>query len=150
MSNYFPIVLLSHLLFFFPTGSSGQSDSLASRVLDLHLEKFRWMTARDTARLSSLLATDAVYVHSNGWHESRKEMLDNVGSGRLRYHRVEVIEAGARAYGQTFIVNGRARFDVALEDQAWLLLLDYTEVYIRMDDGALRLVSRHACRVPEP
>jgi hypothetical protein len=150
MSNYFPIVLLSHLLFFFPTGSSGQSDSLASRVLDLHLEKFQWMVDRDTARLATLLASDAVYVHSNGWHEAREEVLANIGSGRLRYHRVEVSDATVRAYGPVFLVNGRARFDVALEDQAWLLLLDYTEAYFREESGTIRLVSRHACRVPEP
>lgn len=149
MNRFLPVVLALPFLFILPTGSWGQAESPADLVLDLHREKFQWMTDRDTVRLATLLASDAVYVHSNGWHETREEMLANIGSGRLRYHRVEVLDARARTYGNMLIVNGRARFDVALEEQAWLLLLDYTEVYIRLEDGTIRLVSRHACRVPE-
>lgn len=149
MNRFLPFVFSLPLFLFLPGASRGQSDAQADHVLDLHREKFQWMTDRDTARLASLLADDAVYVHSNGWHETREEMLANIGSGRLRYHRVEVLDARARKYGNTLIVNGRARFDVALEEQGWLLLLDYTEVYVRMDDATIRLVSRHACRVPE-
>lgn len=133
----------------FPLGLWGQSDFTSERILQLHREKFEWMASRDTARLSQLLAQDVVYVHSNGWHETRTEILSNIGSGRLRYQRVEILDAAVRAYGTAYIVNGRARFEVALEDQSMLLLLDYTEVYIREDTGEYLLASRHACRVPE-
>ncbi|MBP6184401.1 MAG: nuclear transport factor 2 family protein [Saprospiraceae bacterium] len=139
----FPILLV------FPLGLWGQSDSTPERIRQLHQEKFEWMVLRDTARLSQLLALDVVYVHSNGWHETRAEMLSNIGSGRIRYQRVEVLDAAVRAYGTAYIVNGRARFEVALEDQSMILLLDYTEVYVREETGELLLVSRHACRVPE-
>ena len=139
----FPILLV------FPLGLWGQSDSIPERIRQLHREKFEWMVLGDTARLFGLLAEDMVYVHSNGWHETRAEMLTNIGSGRIRYQRVEVLDAAVRVYGTAYIVNGRARFEVALEDQSMLLLLDYTEVYVREDTGEYLLVSRHACRVPE-
>jgi hypothetical protein len=126
-----------------------QPTDTAESVLDLHRQKFQWMVARDTDSLADLLAKDVVYVHSNGWHETRTDVLQNIASGRLRYHDVQVLRAQVRAYGDTWIVNGRGRFDVALEDEAWILLLDYTEVYIRQQD-TYTLVSRHACRVPEP
>lgn len=118
-------------------------------VLALHREKFQWMMARDTGRLGMLVADDMVYVHSNGWHEHREEMMANIGSGRLRYHDVLVQEAAVRSYGDTWVVNGRGRFEVSLEDKDWVLTLDYTEVYVRTDPG-WKLVSRHACKVPEP
>ncbi len=104
---------------------------------------------RDTGRLGALVADDVVYVHSNGWHEHREEMMHNIGSGRLRYHDVLVQEARVRSYGDTRVVNGRGRFEVSLEDNHWILILDYTEVYI-LSDAGWKLVSRHACRVPEP
>ncbi len=45
--------------------------------------------------------------------------------------------------------SARGRFEVSLVDNHWILILDYTEVYILSDEGC-KLVSRHACRVPEP
>lgn len=139
------------LLFLLMAGSSGAQtpDSLSAGILALHEEKFRWMMERDTGRLGALVADDVVYVHSNGWHEHREEMMHNIGSGRLRYHDVQVQEARVRSYGDTRVVNGRGRFEVSLEDNHWILILDYTEVYILSDEG-WKLVSRHACRVPEP
>lgn len=126
-----------------------QTPTPAEVILDLHRQKFQWMVERDTARLAVLLDEEVAYVHSNGWHESRTDVLSHITSGRLRYHQIDVQEANVRQYGSTLIVNGRARFDVALDDQTWQLTLDYTEVYVH-ENGAIRLVSRHACRVPDP
>lgn len=106
------------------------------------------MVQADTARLACLMADDIHYVHSNGWHERKSEMIANLSTQRLRYYQIEVLQAEVRQYGDIYIINGRGRFDVALDDKAWVLLLDYTEVYIAQDNRFL-LVSRHACRPPE-
>ena len=118
------------------------------QVLLLHELKFKWLSQVDTLALANLLADDVVYVHSNGWRESKQEVIQNIVSGKLTYTDVTVSSADVRQYGDSFIVNGIGVFKVALDGNPLTINLDYTEIYIKQD-GKYILVSRHACR-PNP
>lgn len=120
---------------------------LADEVGKIHLKKFDWMINLDTTRLSDLLDDQVCYIHSNGWKETKKEILDNIITGKLKYHQVEVIEYEVRSFGHAYIVTGKAQFNVSLEDKPIDIALYYSEIYIANDNGKLKLVSRHACRV---
>lgn len=149
MYNIFRIIFSGFCCFAYLSNSiSAQSTNGQDQVLALHRDKFEWMVLADTARLSGLMADDIHYVHSNGWHERKSEMITNLSTQRLKYHQIEVLYANVRQYRDMYIINGRGKFDVALDDKAWVLELDYTEVYIWQDNRFL-LVSRHACRPPE-
>lgn len=113
----------------------------------IHLKKFDWMIDVDTTRLSDLLDDQVYYIHSNGWKETKKEILNNIISGKLKYHQIEVTEYEVRSYGNTYIVTGKAKFNVSLEDKPIDIELYYTEIYIADETGKPKLVSRHACRV---
>lgn len=115
-------------------------------VLALHEKKFEWMSSKQLDSLSTLLDKDVLYIHSNGWIETKAEVLGNLESGKLSYRKVTVDKADAREYENTVIVQGSALFEVALEGKPLDIKLNYTEVYVKID-GKWKLVSRHACRI---
>ena len=115
-------------------------------VLRLHEKKFQWMVKKQTDSLNSILDSRVIYVHSNGWQQNRKEITDDLKSGKLIMNSVAVIEAKARVYKGAVIINGKGRFDVVVDGKAVVLDLLYTEVYVRKKEGWL-LVARHANRI---
>ena len=138
MKLFFPI-------FFLISGichaQSGKED-----VLALHKKKFEWMSSKQLDSLSALLDKDVLYIHSNGWIETKEEVLGNLESGKLSYRKVTVDKADAREYDKTVIVQGSGLFEVALEGKPLDIKLNYTEVYVKVD-GDWKLVNRHACKI---
>jgi hypothetical protein len=123
-----------------------QSAGCAAEVLALHRQKFAWMEQVQTDSLALLLDERVAYIHSNGWNESKDEVLENLRSGKLAYRQVEVLEEAARCYEASAIVTGKGLFSVALEGRPLEIKLYYTEVYVQQGT-AWRLASRHACRI---
>lgn len=138
-------VFVRLLLFTLLVSKTVMAQSPQEIVADLHLQKFDWMIAQDTAALSVLLHNDLQYIHSNGWHENKKDLLMNLVSGKLTYAKVTVEQSQVRIFSQTAIVNGVGIFEVALDGRPLTIKLDYTEVY--SFEAGWKLVSRHACRV---
>ncbi len=117
-------------------------------LLELHRSKFNWMVEEQLDSLSSVLSEDLKYIHSNGWIETKEEVLENIASRHLGYREVIVDEEDVRYYGKTGIVTGRGLFRVSLDGDPMEFELSYTEVYHKKD-GQWELVQRHACRPPE-
>lgn len=116
------------------------------QLLDLHSRKFRWMTNKQLDSLSLLLDDRLQYIHSNGWTETRQEVLDDLTSGKLNYTNVTVEEASVRLYDDSAVITGKGVFEVLLDGKPISIHLSYTEVYVRQKKQ-WRLVSRHACKI---
>jgi hypothetical protein len=119
----------------------------ADEVDQLHRQKFKMMISQKTDLLQELFDDQLTYTHSNGWIETKDEVISNITSGKLQYHQVEILQAQVRYYEQTAVVNGVANFKVSLDGKEMELRLVYTEVYVNQDGW--KLVSRHASRLPE-
>lgn len=115
-------------------------------VLRLHEKKFQWMVKKQLDSLSNILDERAVYVHSNGWQQNKKEVIEDLKNGKLIMNSVTVTEAKARVYKGAVIINGKGKFDVVVEGKSVVIELLYTEVYVRKKEGWL-LVTRHANRI---
>lgn len=126
----------------------GMNDESATEqfVLRLHEKKFQWMTKKQLDSLNNILDPRVVYVHSNGWQQNKKEIIDDLKSGKLIMNNVAVTEAKARVYKGAVIINGKGKFDVMVDGKAVVLDLLYTEVYVRKNAGWL-LVTRHANKI---
>lgn len=116
-------------------------------VLKLHESKFRWMINKQLDSLNAILDERVQYVHSNGWTENKKEIIEDIKSGKLTMTSVKVSEATARVYKGFVIVNGKGVFNVVMNGTPIDISLLYTEVYAKRQNGWL-LVSRHANRLP--
>ena len=115
-------------------------------VLKLHENKFRWMVNKQFDSLNAILDERVQYVHSNGWTENKKEIIEDLKNGKLIMTSVKVNEATARVYKGFVIVNGKGIFNVVLDGTPIDIPLLYTEVYAKRQNGWL-LVSRHANRI---
>lgn len=113
---------------------------------NLSREKFTWMIAKDTAKLSELLDANIQYIHSNGWIETRAEVINDIVTGKLEYKSVTVETDTVRLYQKTAIITGRGMFKVALDGKEVALQLLYTEVYTKQKQH-WKLVQRNACKL---
>lgn len=113
---------------------------------DVHLAKFRWMELQQLDSLSAFLHPDLKYIHSNGWIESKDDVLKDLQSGKLVYLKVQVQEAQVRQIAQTAIVTGKGNFKVVMDGKSLDIILLYTEVYVKQKKQWL-LISRHANRL---
>ncbi len=117
-------------------------------VLALHREKFEWLINKNYESLDNLLDKDVQYIHSNGWIQTKQEVLDDLRSGKLNYASVTVEEANVRLIGRTAIVTGTGLFKGLMADSTpFELKLLYTEVYSR-SGSRWKLHSRQAVKVP--
>lgn len=115
-------------------------------VLDLSKKKFQWMVTMQFDSLQAVLDDRMMFIHSNGWLETKTEFIHDIRSGKLRYKSIDVIEATARVYPGSAIIIGRGKFVVTLDGKDLQLELKYTEVYIQQN-GKWLLASRHANRL---
>lgn len=141
MKHYIFIIIF----LLFSVGLYAQSSEQA--VLDLSKKKFEWMARLSYDSLESALDDRLLFVHSNGWTETKEEFIQDIKSGKLRYVEINVTEANARMYSGTAIVTGKGNFKVLLDGNELVINLYYTEVYVWKNDKWL-LASRHANRLP--
>ena len=139
-------LLLVSLLSIAQKKSINDESATEQFVLKLHEKKFQWMINKQTDSLNSILDPRIIYVHSNGWQQNKKEITEDLKSGKLIMNSVAVIDAKARVYKGAVIINGKGKFDVVVDGKAVVLDLLYTEVYVRKKEGWL-LVTRHANRI---
>ncbi|NCU02612.1 MAG: nuclear transport factor 2 family protein [Chitinophagaceae bacterium] len=116
-------------------------------VLRLHETKFRWMVNKRLDSLANILDERLQYIHSNGWVENKKEVIEDIRSGKLTMTKIVVSEAQARVYKGFVIVNGKGIFSIIMDGKPLDVSLLYTKVYAKRQNGWL-LVSRHANRMP--
>ncbi len=140
--------LVSVALYLMATLSFAQSPGQEQQtVLDLSKKKFDWLITRRIDSLGVLLDDEVQYIHSNGWIQSRNDVLEDIRSGKLNYNKVTIKETGVRLYNTTAIVTGLGTFEGINDGKPFSLELRYTEVYVKTKNH-WKLVLRHANRMP--
>lgn len=127
------------------TELENHSNDLKVKIKDLHLKKFKWLSDKQVDSLSTLLHDNVYYIHSNGWKETKDEVIQNITSGKLIYNGIKIHESDVRIIEETAVVTGKGTFYVSMENKPLEINLYYTEVYIFTDTG-IKLLSRHACK----
>jgi len=116
-------------------------------VRKLSQKKFDWLIRLQADSLDRMLDERIQFVHSNGWIQNKRDVLEDMRSGKLVYQKVTVKEASVRVYGKAAIVNGLGVFEGINAGTPFNLNLRYTEVYV-YEDGRWMLASRHSNRMP--
>jgi hypothetical protein len=134
-----------YLIFYNFIGAQNITDS---NVHQLHHSKFRWLENQQTDSLAMLLHDEVKYIHSNGWIESKNEVLQNINTGKLKYHKVNILESEVIHYSRSSaVVTGKGIFQVSLEGREIEIKLLYSEHYIHDEGGSVMLIHRHACKI---
>jgi hypothetical protein len=140
-----PILIFSLSLLFI---SSLSAQSKEDRdVIEASKKKFRLMIEMKLDSLEGVLDDRLVFTHSNGWTENKKELIQDIKSGKLRYQSIESRDIIVRLYPKTAILTGKGKFKVVLDGNELLFDLAYTEIYV-MKGKKWLLASRHSNRMP--
>lgn len=135
------------ILFFvvcqFSTRMFAQGLAQEQQIIQLSKNKFEWLIIKNIDSLKMVLDDQAQYVHSNGWIQTKQEVLDDVISGKLNYQEVIVSEASVRLYPGMAILIGKGKFSGSVNKNLFTMELLYTEVYVKRGMKWL-LTSRHA------
>jgi hypothetical protein len=137
--NLLVLFLLSSLPFF----SQTKKDKIAHHIIALHQKKFDFMISKQFDSLSLILDADLKYIHSNGWVESKEDLLANLKSDKLVYKKVLVSETKVTLTNHVAIVSGKGLFSVILENVKIEIPLMYSEIYVKKR-GKWLLLHRHA------
>jgi hypothetical protein len=120
---------------------------LIEAIRELERDRFRAMVDGDGELLDTLLAEAACYVHTNGKRETKRQFIDAITAGRRRYRQIEIqsqdIVAGGR---DTWIVHGRALFEMESKNGALLFPIAYLAIHIEVDNR-WQLLAMQATRM---
>lgn len=128
------------------TMANAQQMDDTTALRNISREKFTWMIEKQTGKLKQLLDENVQYIHSNGWIETKAEVVNDIISGKLNYVSVNVASDTVRIFKKTGIVTGRGLFKVTMDGKEVELKLLYTEVYIKQKKHWI-LVQRNACKL---
>jgi hypothetical protein len=136
-------LLVLFLLISLPFLSQTKKDKIAHHIIALHQKKFDFMISKQFDSLSLILDADLKYIHSNGWVESKEDLLANLKSDKLVYKKVTVSETKVTLTNHVAIVSGKGLFSVILENVKIEIPLMYSEIYVKKK-GKWLLLHRHA------
>ena len=138
--------ILPTLLFLWTVVIVHAQSKQEQQVLQLSKQKFKWIVEKNNDSLNNVLDDRLSFIHSNGWVQTKKELMDDLASGKLNYVSIEVLSASARLYPKSAVVTGRGKFVATLNGNTNTYELAYTETYV-LQKREWKLVSRHASRV---
>ncbi len=138
--------ILLVILFMGGTQAFGQNPE-AEKVNQLHKKKFDWLINKKYDSLNWLLDEQAKYIHSNGWIQSKAEVIDDLKSGKLNYTSVIIEESSVSYFDKSAVVTGKGFFKGLMTDNTeFTIHLLYTEVYVKQKKQ-WKLVSRQATKI---
>jgi len=127
------------------------SISLAGRPDTAGLQKAVYqlndaLLQKDSVTLKRLLHEQARYGHSNGWIETKREVLDDLQDGKLIYNRINQSELAVVVENETACVRAKADIEVLLNGKPLTMSLHILQVWIKDKSGWV-LLSRQSTKI---
>ena len=149
MSRRRAVAVVAAVLLAGAARARAQDPAAAAEVLKREDARVQAMLKADVAALEDVLADDLTYTHSNAKVETRREFIDEIRSGRLKYKSIEREGVAVRVYGDdAAIITGSARIQVRSGDADLDVRLRFTDVYVKRG-GTWRMVAWQSTRLPE-
>lgn len=147
------LVILGHLLsasgadtFPYPNFVCENSNaSEKSRISEKMGQLRSSLLERDSVMLSKLLSDDLTYGHTNGWIQSKEELIRSVVDGQQEYSSITVKGMTVRVYGTTAIVNLDGNASLKFDGKPLELDMKVLLVWVLLD-GEWKLVARQSVR----
>jgi hypothetical protein len=102
----------------------------------------------DLAGLEDTFADGATYTHSTSAVDTKKDFIEGIRTGRLKYKAYDRKEAAVALYGDTAVVTGKAWVVVERAGADVEIRLQFTNVWVKRA-GKWRMVAWQSTRLPE-
>lgn len=130
------------LLFSLPSfAQSKEETELTAKMLSLKTALLK----KDSVMLAALLADDVTYGHTNGLMQTKAQLIRSVMSGEQDYKIIEPSDTKIRLYGNTGIVNMKAKVNLLYNGNPLDFSMLTTLVWIKERDW--KLVARQSVKL---
>src|SRR5690349_18996785 len=120
--------LLTILLLFITIGAFAQKRDTTG--LSWCVREFnKALVNRDTVELNWLLREDIHYVHSNGWIQLKRDIINDLYNGKLTYKNIDITSRVVKLNGPIGAVEMRADVDVLMEGKPLHLSLKINQLW---------------------
>jgi len=137
-------LLFGSLVLFLFNSSFAQVDSIGLKNTMQQLDKA--LLQKDETVLKSVLHKDLSYGHSNGWIQSKSDILNDFTSGKLTYSKIEnnssVIIVITKEYAT---VKTNTNAEGAVNGTAFKLTLHIMQFWIKTKKG-WQLITRQSAK----
>ncbi len=101
----------------------------------------------DAAALGKLLGDDLTYTHSSGRTETKKEFIEALQSGAMKYVSIVEENMAVRVYGDTGILTATAKMQVVSRGQPNSFQVRLLHVWVKRG-GGWQMVAHQTTRIP--
>ena len=137
--------LLALIVLFLVNHSIAQVDSAGLKEVMQQLDKA--LLQKDEIVLRSVLHKDVSYGHSNGWIQSRSDIMNDFKSGKLVYNRIENNSAAIVNIGKKYAtVKTNTNAEGAVNGTAFKLTLHIMQFWIKTKKG-WQLIARQSAKL---
>ena len=126
-------LILSGMLFT-SAGVTGAEPKAEAAILGLEDQRIQAMIAGDLTTLDRILADDLTYTHTSGKTETKREFLERLKSGDLKYKAMHRQQIRVRVLGDAAIVTGRAAVEVQSDGRDSSFPIRFVDIYVKKAD----------------
>lgn len=102
---------------------------------------------KDSVTLNKVLHKRLTYGHSNGWMQSKKEVIADLFNGKLTFTKIERSNVKMEIERETATVRCEALIDVIHEGTPLSIKLNILQVWVWKDKEGWKLMGRQAVKV---
>ena len=140
-----PATVLFVLFLLIAKSSFAQIDSIGLKNAMQQLDKA--LLQRDETVLKSVLHKDLSYGHSNGWIQSKSDILNDFASGKLTYSKIENNSSAIIVINKDYAtVKTNTNAEGAVNGTAFNLKLHIMQFWIKTKKG-WQLIARQSTKL---
>ena len=137
--------LLSFLVLFIVGNSFGQVDSVGLKDVMQKLDKA--LLQKDEMVLTAVLHKDVSYGHSNGWIQSKSDILNDFKTGKLVYNKIENNSSAIINISKKYAtVKTNTNAEGVVNGTAFKLTLHVMQVWTKTKKG-WQLIARQSTKL---
>ena len=139
-----PAAVLFVLFFLVAKGSFAQADSIGLKNAMQQLDKA--LLQKDETVLRSVLHKDISYGHSNGWIQSKNDILNDFTGGKLVYNKIENNSSAIITISKKYAtVKTNTNAEGTVNGTAFKLTLHIMQFWIKTKKG-WQLIARQSAK----
>ena len=139
-----PVAVLFVLFLLIAKGSFAQVDSIGLKTAMQKLDVA--LLQKDENVLRSVLHKDVSYGHSNGWIQSRNDILNDFTSGKLTYNKIENNSSAIVTISKKYAtVKTTTNAEGVVNGTAFKLTLHIMQFWIKAKNG-WQLIARQSAK----
>lgn len=135
-------IITISLLLIYSTLFAQDEKSLKSTAGEFH----NALLAKDSVQLKNLLHEKLVYGHSNGWIETKKELIEDLYNGKITYTKIQSSEEQVVIEGNTACIRATLEIEAIMDSKTLPFKLHGLQVWI-WKNKKWQMLSRQSVKI---